>query len=181
MVAKKKIREFFLQSKHHCKTFFFTFRITDFNCWYFCFTLHINLSVCECISIVRVNLFKCYYCLNFWFKKEQKTKRERRTNGIRTSACLAVREPGGSAGLKTALSSKCSSKRQLRRQQVTGLPISWLAGLQGTLLTFFFHSKHKLFPRTMHFGRKSHAAYVQGLRNTAWKRFINCPAMLNLK
>lgn len=129
-----------------------------------------------------MNLSKGYYCLNFWFKKEQMIKRERRTNGIRTSACLSVREPGGSAGLKTALSSKCSSKRQLRRQQVTGLPISWLSGLQGTLLTFCFHSKHKLFPKTMHYGRKLHAAYVQGLRNTAcMEKVYNLSSHVKLK
>lgn len=141
--------------------FVFAFQITAFNCWYFCFALHISLSVCECIGTVSMKLFKGCHHLNFCFEEIEKIKRERRTEGIRSSACPAVREPGGSAGGKTTLSSELSSERWL----VAGFPVPWPSGLQGTL--FFFHSKHKLFPRTMHYGRVLHAAHMQGMRKNA--------------
>lgn len=136
--------------------FVFTFQITAFNCWYFCFTLHISLSVCECIGTVRVKHFKDCHCSNFFFEERERIKRERRADGIRSSACPAVREPRGSAGAKTTISSALSSKRWLGGQQVAGFSVPWLSEFQETL--FFFCSKYKLFPRTMHYGRILHGA-----------------------
>lgn len=89
----------------------------------------------------------------------------RRTNGIRSSACQAARQPGGSAGVKTTLSSGSGGGRW---QDYPSPGCQEVGGLSD----FFCSSKDQLVPRTTHYGRKLHAAYMQGLRNITWKRCL---------
>lgn len=144
VVGKKHPLEFFLQNKHHCKTFFSPFRQRLLTAGIF--TLHCiaSLRARESICTVRVKLFKGYYHLTFYFKKVERIKMERRINDIKSSICPAAREPGGSAGMKIFHSRQCCTKRQLWREQIAGLPFPACQDFR-EVSDFVFHSNHKLF------------------------------------